>query len=81
MKQLEIFTFPGVSDNQVSYFESSTRIFDHMDLMTREVFMPLMCADSPSVDQADKLMDVMHRILSQVAVAQSQIEVSCAFLP
>ena len=45
-----------------------------MDLMTREVFMPLLCADMPVVDNSDKLMDVMHRILSQVAVAQSQIE-------
>ena len=44
--------------------------------MTREVFMPLMCGDSqPNSDQADKLMDVMHRIISQIAVTQSQIEV------
>jgi hypothetical protein len=45
-----------------------------MDLMTREVFMPLLCADSSSGDQADKLMDIMHRIITQIAVAQSQIE-------
>ena len=43
--------------------------------MTREVFMPLLCADNLVNDQADKLMDIMHRIISQVAVAQSQIEV------
>ncbi len=58
----------------MAYFEASFRIFDHMDLMTREVFMPLLCADSNSSDQADKLMDIMHRIISQIAVAQSQIE-------
>ena len=78
--------------NQVAYFESSIRIFDHMDLITREVFMPLLCADNgglsfvsndqhhqhqqqlQSTDQADKLMDVMHRIIAQLAVAQSQVE-------
>ena len=52
------------------------RIFDHMDLMTREVFMPLLCSDTSLNDQADKLMDIMHRIISQIAVTQSQIEVS-----
>ncbi len=75
-------------NNQVAYFESSIRIFDHMDLITREVFMPLLCADNLSLsvgsnnqqqqlqttDQADKLMDVMHRIIAQLAVAQSQVE-------
>ena len=41
--------------------------------------MPLMCGDTqPNSDQADKLMDVMHRIISQIAVTQSQIEV-CEF--
>ncbi len=72
--------------HQVAYFEASVRIFDHMDLITREVFMPLLCTDSPAqqqpqhdvinahVDQADKLMDVMHRIISQLAIAQSQVE-------
>ncbi len=61
-------------NEQVAFFEASPRIFDHMDLMTREVFMPLLCADSTSSDQSDKLMDIMHRIITQVAVAQSQIE-------
>ena len=36
--------------------------------------MPLLCTDPNVNDQADKLMDVMHRIISQVAIAQSQIE-------
>ena len=44
--------------------------------MTREVFMPLLCSDTSLNDQADKLMDIMHRIISQIAVTQSQIEVS-----
>ena len=83
---------PDQMSNQVAYFESSIRIFDHMDLITREVFMPLLCADNgglsivsndqhhqhqqqlQSTDQADKLMDVMHRIIAQLAVAQSQVE-------
>lgn len=38
--------------------------------------MPLMCAENASNnDQADKLMDVMHRMISQIAITQSQIEV------
>ena len=64
----------------MTYFESSIRIFDHMDLMTREVFMPLLCSDTGLNDQADKLMDIMHRIISQIAVTQSQIEVSHFYL-
>ena len=73
-----------------------------MDLMTREIFMPLLCSSSStgaagqlaaisspqatSTDlsssmsemtthssSADKLMDIMHRIISQIALAQSQV--------
>lgn len=73
-----------------------------MDLMTREIFMPLLCSSSTmgatgqlaaisspqatSTDlsssmsemathssSADKLMDIMHRIISQIALAQSQV--------
>jgi hypothetical protein len=42
--------------------------------------MPLLCSDvsTYNTDQADKLMDVMHKIISQVAIAQSQIENSVA---
>jgi dynein heavy chain len=50
------------------------RIFDHIDLLTREVFMPLLCTETNMNHQADKLMDTMHRIISQLAVAQSQVE-------
>lgn len=38
--------------------------------------MPLMCADNAgNNDQADKMMDLMHRMITQIAVTQSQIEV------
>jgi hypothetical protein len=38
--------------------------------------MPLLCADNASNnDQADKLMDLMHRMISQISLTQSQIEV------
>lgn len=80
----------------MTFFESSSRIFDYMDTMTREIFMPLLCSSSTSAvassggdimlnggeittsdplaaQSADKLMDVMHRIISQIAIAQSQI--------
>lgn len=40
--------------------------------MTRDVFMPLLCAEGLT-EQSDKLMDIMHRIISQIAVAQSQL--------
>lgn len=82
----------------MTFFESSNRVFDHMDMMTREIFMPLLCSSSSNVplpgemsteqsslslisssndplafQSADKLMDVFHRIISQIAIAKSQI--------
>jgi hypothetical protein len=48
-----------------------------MDLMTREIFMPLMCGESQSQnEQPDKLMDTMHRVMSSIAISQSHIEVN-----
>lgn len=64
-------------DNQVIFFETSIQTLNHIDLLTREVFMPLMCAENaPNSEQADKLMDLMHRMISQIAITQSQIEVN-----
>ncbi len=37
--------------------------------------MPIMCEDNGTNDQSDKLMDVMHKIMAQVTVTQSHIEV------
>ena len=66
------FYFKG---DHISIFESSARVFNHIDLLTRELFMPIMCIENTYNDQSDKLMDVMHRIMAQVTVTQSQIEV------
>ena len=63
-------------DSKVNFFETSIQIFNHIDLLTREVFMPLLCTDNASNnDQAYKLMDLMHRMISQISLTQSQIEV------
>ena len=41
--------------------------------------MPIMCIENTCNDQPDKLMDVMHKIMAQVTVTQSQIEVMLVF--
>ena len=62
-------------DDCITYFESSSRVFNHVDMMTREVFMPLLCLDQDASEHGDQLMDIMHRIMSQISLTQSQIEV------
>lgn len=38
-----------LSDEQLTYYETTQAVFDHVDLMLREVYLPLLCGGSQAV--------------------------------
>lgn len=61
------------------YVDCSSQPLEHLNLLTRQVFLPFLCTNQNLADasatNADKLMDVLHRLMATVEVTQGQIEV------
>ena len=68
------------TDNEVFYMDCTSVPLEHLELTIREVFLPLLGTNSPSVTGAgingDKLMDILHRLMAAVEVSQGHVEVS-----
>jgi len=69
-----------VAGEEVTYTDCEGVLLDDIDLVTREVFLPLLCSDesqtkSSSVS-ADRLMDQLHRITANAEVSSGYIRVS-----
>lgn len=51
-----------------------------MDLITREVFMPMLCSESADESvtgtNPDKLMDLLHRLTAAIEVTKGYKEVT-----
>ena len=50
-----------------------------LDIMSREVYLPLLCSDASHAPNygisPDKLMDVLHRMMATVEVTTGYVEV------
>lgn len=59
--------------------DSTNAPLEHLELTLREVFLPLLGTNQPSVTGAgingDKLMDILHRLMAAVEVTQGHVEV------
>ena len=64
---------------EVTYTDCDAVLLDDIDLVTREVFLPLLCADESHVKgssvSADRLMDQLHRITANAEVSSGYIKV------
>lgn len=53
---------------------------EHLELTIREVYLPLLGTNQPSVMEAgingDKIMDILHRLMAAVEVTQGHVRVS-----
>ncbi|KAK7479591.1 hypothetical protein BaRGS_00029140 [Batillaria attramentaria] len=65
-------------DAEVFYMDCTSVPLEHLELTIREVFLPLLGTNTPSVTGAgingDKLMDIMHRLMAAVEVSQGHVE-------
>ncbi|KAK2144654.1 hypothetical protein LSH36_739g00023, partial [Paralvinella palmiformis] len=65
-------------DEEVIYFDTSEDILKQLDIMSREVYLPLLCSDTSHATSygisPDKLMDVLHRMMSIVEITKGYVE-------
>ena len=63
-------------ENDVILYDCSPNPLEHLDVMTREVFLPLLSMEQTGGISADKLMDLLHRLTSSVQALNGNSKVS-----
>ncbi|XP_056010102.1 uncharacterized protein LOC125667097 [Ostrea edulis] len=61
--------------NEVFYIDCTNIPLEHLELLIREVYLPLMCTNQGKIATGgDKVMDILHRLMSVVEVSQGHVE-------
>ncbi|XP_069118815.1 uncharacterized protein [Argopecten irradians] len=62
--------------NEVFFVDCTDVPLEHLELIVREVYLPLLCTNQSNLAAAggDKVMDVLHRLMSIVEVSQGHVE-------
>ena len=60
--------------NEVIVTECFKKPLDHLELITREVYLPLLARGVG--EQSDKMLDMLHRLLSLLQTTRGNVEVS-----
>ena len=68
-------TRDNVSDS-VAYCDCSNKPLEHISMLTREVYLPLLSIDMGGSVSADKLMDLVHRLVANMQAAEGYTKVS-----
>lgn len=66
-------------NEDVFYCSCSQNTVKHFEILTREIFLPLLSIEQAGGVSADKLMDILHRLISTLQIVKGNIEV-CIFL-
>ena len=66
---------------EIVYQDCTDNALSQVDLLTREIYLPLLCSEQGHASSyglsADKLMDLLHRLMGGVEVTQGHAHVSC----
>ncbi len=66
-------------DDEVMYLDVTDNALLQMDLLSREVYLPLLCSEQGHASSynmsADKLMDLLHRLMGGLEVTQGHTHV------
>eukprot|EP00794_Sanderia_malayensis_P011161 gene11161-12333_t len=60
-------------NNDVFHCSTSTNTIQYLEIVTKEVFLPLLSIEQTGGVSADKMMDVIHRLLSCLQIASGSI--------
>lgn len=67
------------TDEEVFYMDCTMVPLEHLELSLREVFLPLLGTNLPSISGAgvngDKVVDILHRLMAAVQVTRGHVEV------
>ena len=75
-----LFLIPFLAE-EIVYQDSTDNALSQVDLLTREIYLPLLCSEQGHASSygmsADKLMDLLHRLMGGVEVTQGHAQVRC----
>ncbi|XP_052258855.1 uncharacterized protein LOC127863384 isoform X2 [Dreissena polymorpha] len=62
--------------DEVFYIDCTNVPLEHLELVVREVYLPLMCTNQSVMSSTggDKVLDVLHRLMSSVEITQGHVE-------
>ncbi|KAL3885754.1 hypothetical protein ACJMK2_025795 [Sinanodonta woodiana] len=62
--------------NEVFYIDCADVPLEHLELVVREVYLPMLCTNQANLASAggDKIMDVLHRLMSVVEITQGHVD-------
>ena len=63
------------------YIDCTDIPLEHLEMLVREVYLPLLCTNQSNIAAAggDKVLDVLHRLMSIVEISQGHVEVTVIF--
>ena len=77
---IAVFFFFCMTDDEVMYIDCTSDSLEQVDLITREIYLPLMCSDLGHVGaygiSADKMMDLLHRLMAHMETTHGHIQVT-----
>ena len=63
-------------NEDVFYCSCNENVVEHFEILTKEIFLPLLSIEQAGGVSADKLMDILHRLISCLQTIQGNVEVS-----
>ena len=66
-------------NQQLYYLEWSEDFLHHFEDVTRNVFLPILSIEQSGGLSSDRLMDLLHKILSSSTVMSGKLEVNMMF--
>lgn len=66
--------------DEVAFCDSSNKALGHLSTLTRDVYLPLLSIEMGGSVSADKLMDLLHRLVANMEVTEGSVKVICKLI-
>ena len=60
---------------EVFYCSCSPNAIKHLEIISKEIFLPLLSIEQTGGASADKLMDILHRLISSLQIVDGNVQV------
>lgn len=61
--------------DEVAFCDCSNKPLEHISILAKEVYLPLLSIEMGGSVNADKLMDLLHRLVAHIQVADGSVKV------
>ena len=65
--------------NDLFYLDWSPNALTHFEVLTRNVFLPMLSMEEGTSTHCDKMLDMLHKLLSITQIVQGKEKVRCSY--